>query len=105
MRAVVYRTVGEWSVEDVRAPEPAAGEVRVRITAAGVCGTDEHLLHGTFLAEFPLIPGHEMLGEVDAVGDGVAGLSVGDRVAVDNATACGVCASCRRGRPLFCANF
>jgi D-arabinitol dehydrogenase (NADP+) len=70
-----------------------------------VCGTDEHLLHGTFLAEFPLIPGHEMLGVVDALGDGVEGLAVGERVAVDNATACGVCRACRRGEPLFCANF
>jgi D-arabinitol dehydrogenase (NADP+) len=71
----------------------------------GVCGTDEHLLHGGFIATFPLIPGHEMIGEVDELGDGVAFPSLGESVAVDNTIFCGVCAPCRAGKPLFCESF
>lgn len=105
MRAIVFRGDSKWGVEDVRTPTPGPGEVLLRTIMTGVCGTDEHLLHGGFIAKFPLIPGHEIVGEVVELGEGVTQLSVGMNVVVDNAIYCGECSSCRRGTPLFCSNF
>lgn len=105
MKAIVFREGSAWAVEDVDTPEPGAGEVRLRIIRTGVCGTDEHLLHGGFIAKLPLIPGHEMLGEVESLGAGVTSPPVGTVVAVDNTVHCGECAACLKGRALFCENF
>ena len=65
-------------------PEPGPGEVRVRVEACGVCGSDHFLQAGGFGpgVGFPIVPGHEAAGRVDALGDGVAGLSTGDQVAL-----------------------
>ncbi len=105
MRAVVYTEPREFAVVDVPDPQPAPGEVLVRPTLAGVCGTDLHIHEGGFFSAYPLTPGHEILGEVAAVGSGVTEVHVGQQVAVDNATPCGYCAPCGRDEPLFCANF
>jgi D-arabinitol dehydrogenase (NADP+) len=105
VRAVVFREGSTWAVEEVPTAEPGPGEVRLRLLLTGVCGTDMHLLHGGFIAKFPLIPGHEMIGEIDAIGDGVTDIAVGQRAVVDNATNCGRCRQCRRGKPLFCSAF
>lgn len=105
MRAVVFREGSRWSVEDVETPTPAAGEALLRVIKTGVCGTDEHLLHGGFIAKFPLIPGHEMVAEVAALGEGVTWPAVGERVVVDNTVFCGACDSCRRGEQLYCSSF
>ena len=105
MKAVVFREGSKWSVEDVATPTPAAGEVRLRILRTGVCGTDEHLLHGGFIAKLPLIPGHEMLGEVESLGEGVTSPALGTVVAVDNTIHCGECTPCLTGKALFCQNF
>jgi D-arabinitol dehydrogenase (NADP+) len=77
----------------------------LRTVLTGVCGTDRHLLAGGFMARYPLIPGHEIVGEIESLGDGVVGLAVGERVAADNTVLCGACEYCRRDRPLFCRNF
>lgn len=90
---------------DVPDPAPGPGQVVVATTLAGVCGTDVHIDAGGFFAEFPLTPGHEIAGRVVACGPGVEGLSAGQPVAVDNASACGRCSECGRGDPLFCRNF
>ncbi|MEL0147581.1 MAG: alcohol dehydrogenase catalytic domain-containing protein, partial [Actinomycetota bacterium] len=79
MRAVVYDQPGSFTVRDVPTPEPGSGDVLVRMTAAGMCGTDLHLHEGQFLANFPLTPGHETVGEVAAVG---ADATDGDRGAL-----------------------
>jgi D-arabinitol dehydrogenase (NADP+) len=70
--------------------------------ATGVCGTDVHIHDGDFFAAFPLIPGHEPAGVVDALGDGVEGLRVGQRVAVNGNSGCGRCRFCATGEPLLC---
>ncbi|MFL6133801.1 MAG: zinc-dependent alcohol dehydrogenase family protein, partial [Nocardioidaceae bacterium] len=70
----------------------------------GVCGTDLHIHHGDFNAGFPLIPGHELVGTVDALGDGVTRFSVGEQVTVNPNVYCGHCDYCRSGRLILCAN-
>lgn len=102
MRAVLYERPRQFAVESVPSPEPPPGAVRVRLTATGVCGTDVHIHDGDFFASFPLIPGHEPAGVVDAVGDGVEGLAPGRRVAVNGNSGCGRCRFCATGSPLLC---
>jgi L-gulonate 5-dehydrogenase len=94
------------SLEIVELPEPAAGrgEALVRVRAAGICGSDMHIYHGTNpLAKYPRIIGHEFAGEIIALGEGVRNLSVGDHVAVDPVTSCGACYPCSIGRRNVCA--
>ncbi len=105
MRAVVYQRPGQFEVTDVPDPRPSPGEVLLQSVAAGVCGTDLHLLAGEFLARYPLVPGHEIVGRVAELGEGVTGLRVGELVAADNTVLCGHCFFCRRDQPLFCRDF
>ncbi len=105
MQAIVYPEPRRPMVQDVPRPVAGVGEVVVDVEVAGVCGTDLHLDEGGFFASFPLTPGHEFTGRVREVGDGVDHVSVGQRVAVDNASACGRCPTCSRGEPLFCEAF
>ena len=70
-----------------------------------MCGTDLHIHDGGFFSQYPLTPGHEIVGRVESLGDAVNGLSVGQRVAADNTLLCGHCPACRRDEPLFCRNF
>jgi D-arabinitol dehydrogenase (NADP+) len=79
--------------------------VRLRSAITGVCGTDLHIHEGGFDSRYPLIPGHEIVGVVDRVGEGVEWLQPGQRVAADNTVLCGRCYFCRRDEPLFCKNF
>lgn len=82
-------------------PEPAPGEVRLRVEACGLCGSDLRFFHlGPIVAD--TTPGHEMVGTVDALGDGVAAFATGDRVAVEPLSSCGGCDSCRAGRDAIC---
>jgi D-arabinitol dehydrogenase (NADP+) len=104
MKAVVYDRPEHFRVSEIPTPEPGPGEVRVRLQMTGVCGTDVHIHAGRFFSSYPLIPGHEPTGVVDALGQGVTGIEVGRRVAVNGNTGCGSCDSCRRGYPLLCAN-
>jgi D-arabinitol dehydrogenase (NADP+) len=105
VRALVYDAPRIFGVRDVPDPGAGPGEVVVDVTLAGVCGTDVHLHEGGFFASFPLTPGHESVGVVRAVGSGVTNVAPGQRVAVDNASACGRCPECSRGNALFCESF
>jgi D-arabinitol dehydrogenase (NADP+) len=105
MKAIVYQAPRVWSYSDVPEPSLADDAVLINVRACGICGTDLHIHEGEFLAEFPLIPGHEIAGEVAAIGANVRHLEVGDRVVVDNTELCGHCFYCRRDQPLFCENF
>jgi D-arabinitol dehydrogenase (NADP+) len=102
MRAVVYDAPRQFSVRTVATPEPGPGEVRLRMVATGVCGTDLHIHDGDFFARFPLTPGHEPVGIVDQLGPGVEGLTLGQQVAANGNSGCGHCAFCQRGRSLLC---
>jgi Zn-dependent alcohol dehydrogenase len=72
MKAAVVREVGKVGIEEVDRPEPAAGEVLVRIAAAGVCHTDAHILDGNVPVPLPAVLGHEGAGVVEQVGAGVS---------------------------------
>ena len=101
MRAAFSRGGQRLEVARVPIPEPGPGEVRIRVHACGVCGSDLHLFNAGLLPP-GRTPGHEMAGEVDIVGDGVAGLAAGQRVAVEPLDSCGRCPACRAGRDSIC---
>jgi L-iditol 2-dehydrogenase len=106
MRAAVTRDWNEIQVEEVPVPEMEPGEVLVRVGACGICGTDLKIVSGVYKGSWPpslpFIQGHEWAGTVAALGNGVTGLQVGDRVAAENHKGCGTCANCRRGRYNLC---
>jgi propanol-preferring alcohol dehydrogenase len=85
-------------------PEPGPGEVRVRVEACGVCRTDLHLAEGDLAPRRPdVVPGHEVVGVVDALGSGAQRFAIGDRVGIAWLRhTCGVCAFCRRGDENLC---
>jgi 2-desacetyl-2-hydroxyethyl bacteriochlorophyllide A dehydrogenase len=101
MRAAVTRGPRRIEVERVARPEPRPGEVRVRVRACGLCGTDLHL-HEAGLYPAGLVPGHEVAGEVERLGPGVDGLSLEQPVAIEPLLSCGRCAPCRAGRDSIC---
>lgn len=102
MRALVARAGGGLEIDEVPRPEPGPGEVRVRVGACGICGSDLHL-QGLGLYMPGLVPGHEFAGVVDEVGPEVTGFSAGDPVAVEPFRSCGVCRECREGRDPCCS--
>jgi 2-desacetyl-2-hydroxyethyl bacteriochlorophyllide A dehydrogenase len=101
MRAAQARGREQIEIGRLAIPEPAPGEVRVRLLACGICGSDLHFYHGGLWAT-GTTPGHEMAGEIDALGDGVLGLATGDRVAIEPLHTCGVCGDCLAGQPVRC---
>lgn len=106
MRAVVIEGPGAVEVRDVADPAPGPGQVVLRVDHCGVCGTDVHVLDGAFApARYPVIPGHEICGEVVALGREVAELREGDLVVVDPSGECGRCEHCREARPNLCVEF
>lgn len=106
MKAAVVHKFGEpLAIEDVPVPVPAAGQVRVRVEASGVCHTDLHAADGDWPVKpkLPFIPGHEGVGYVDALGSGVISLREGDRVGVPWLhSACGECEYCLTGWETLC---
>ncbi|MGY1841752.1 MULTISPECIES: NAD(P)-dependent alcohol dehydrogenase [unclassified Modestobacter] len=106
MRAVQYRTIGgEPEVVEVPTPEPGPGQVRLRVTAAGLCHSDAFVMGlpaDQYVYGLPLTLGHEGAGVVDALGDGVTGVAVGDPVAVYGPWGCGLCYACARGAENYC---
>ena len=84
-------------------PEPGAGELLIEVTACGVCRTDLHIADGDLRPELPIVPGHEAVGRVLALGAGVSGFKVGDRVGVPwLGRTCGLCPFCRSGAENLC---
>lgn len=108
MKALQYRTIGSApEVVDVPTPVPGPGEVLVRVTAAGVCHSDEFIMglpEDQYVYGLPLTLGHEGAGIVAALGEGVKGLSVGESVLVYGPWGCGRCYPCSRGEENYCEN-
>ncbi|MFI0471614.1 Zn-dependent oxidoreductase [Halomonas sp. HMF6819] len=104
MKAFQVSAPHDYRVADIDAPTPSAGEVLVRVAFAGICGSDMHIIHGdNAFVRFPRITGHEFAGVIEAVGEGVDGVSAGERVCVDPVISCGECYPCRIGRPNVCS--
>jgi len=95
---------GPFEIGPAQLGEVRADEVRVRMTASGICHTDLLIREGTFPTPMPVVLGHEGAGVVEEVGAAVAGVAVGDRVAMSYGS-CGDCRSCATGRPFYCAEF
>lgn len=104
MKAVQIVSPEQLRVIDVEKPVlDAKNNVLVRMTAAGICGSDVGIYHGTnAAATYPRIIGHEMVGVVEETGEGVTGVKAGDRVIVNQVTSCGHCYPCRIGRGNVC---
>ncbi|MGK6317234.1 Zn-dependent oxidoreductase [Neorhizobium sp. DT-125] len=104
MEAISVREPHSLLVDDRPAPQPRPGEVAIRVQRAGICGSDMHILHGSNpFVVYPRVIGHEFAGVVAALGTGVSGLAVGDRVVADPVISCGMCHPCRIGRSNVCA--
>ncbi len=107
MRAVqIAAPHGALKVAQVDIPEPAAGQVRIKVQACGVCHSDSLTVEGAFpWITYPRIPGHEVAGVIDALGSGVTGWQVGERVGVGwNGGYCSYCDECRKGNFFACEN-
>lgn len=104
MRALFGTGARAVEVREVERPTPAAGQALVRVRACGICGSDLHWFHGGFPPP-PVCPGHEIVGEVAAVGPEVRDLRAGDRVTVEPLVVCGRCPACRRGEYQLCGGF
>ncbi|MCB0068567.1 MAG: alcohol dehydrogenase catalytic domain-containing protein, partial [Caldilineaceae bacterium] len=100
--AVLHAVGGPIAVETLDLAAPRAGEVLVRIQAAGVCHSDWHLVSGATRHPLPAALGHEGAGRVEAVGPGVSSLRVGDSVSLNWAPACGDCFYCLHDSPCLC---
>jgi len=106
IQAAVLHGAGErFVVEELDLAEPRAGEVLVRVGAAGVCHSDWHLVSGATRHPMPVVAGHEGAGVVEAVGPGVKSVRVGDHVVLNWAPDCGGCFYCLRGKPNLCDTY
>ncbi|KAG9311755.1 chaperonin 10-like protein [Chiua virens] len=105
MNAVYYQAPRQFDVRPVPIPTISDDEVLFKVTCCGICGTDSHIHDGEFIAKFPLIPGHEVVGTIAAIGKSVEGFKVGDRCVADNGITCDQCFFCRRGQSLLCEDF
>src|SRR5579883_758724 len=103
--AVVPAPGAPAAIEDLRLPEPHAGEVRIRIAACGVCHSDLHVARGHLKFPMPFVPGHEISGVVDGLGPGVSAFRPGDRVVSSFIMPCGTCDPCFRGRDDLCETY
>lgn len=102
MKAAVLVEPRKIVVEDTKTPEPGFGEVIIKISLAGICGSDHTLYHGRFGVPLPVIPGHEAIGIIEEIGVGVSGLAVGQRVTIQPNFSCGSCALCLTGHKNIC---
>jgi (R,R)-butanediol dehydrogenase/meso-butanediol dehydrogenase/diacetyl reductase len=104
MRAVRLHAIRDLRFETIdKPPPPQAGEVGLRLSAAGICGSDLHNFQtGAWISRAPSVAGHEFTGTVTAIGDGVTHVSPGQRVIVDSRYMCGDCPACRAGLGHVC---
>jgi S-(hydroxymethyl)mycothiol dehydrogenase len=105
VQGVIARTKGApVELTTIVVPDPGPGEALVKVQSCGVCHTDLHYREGGINDDFPFLLGHEAAGVVEAVGDDVRELAVGDFVILNWRAVCGNCRACLRGRPWYCFN-
>lgn len=105
MKALCVQSPHHLVIEERPMPEiQAANEVLIKVKAAGICGSDVHIYHGTSpVATYPRVIGHEIAGEIMATGTQVTNFAVGDRVVMDPVIYCGNCYQCKTGRRNVCS--
>lgn len=102
-RAAIIRQIGQpWEVTELELDAPRPGEVLIRFAASGLCHSDERIRSGHSEARLPMAGGHEGAGVVEAVGEAVTRVSVGDHVVCSFILACGSCRYCSTGRQNLC---
>ena len=105
MDAVKISQPNKLDVVSIPRPKPLDDEILIKVMSSGICGTDIHIYRGEYLGEYPVIPGHEFSGLVEAVGPSVTRFQPGDRVAVEPNIACDNCLNCLNNRHNFCQNW
>jgi L-iditol 2-dehydrogenase len=101
MLAAVFKKPGEISVESYPTPIPGPGEVLLKVEACALCGTDKRVLTGEKPVSVPIV-GHEIAGVVEAIGQGVTGIKIGGRYAVQTVIGCGQCKMCQQAKQNLC---
>ena len=105
MRQAVMTQPGEIAFRDVEPPEPGPGQVLLRVKRIGICGSDVHVWHGRHpFTSYPVVQGHEFSAEVEAVGEGVEGVTPGSKATARPQIVCGECKACRSGDYNICYN-
>lgn len=104
LAAVATKPKAPLELRELILAEPEGNEILVKTVATGICHTDLLLRDGIFGPNHPVIPGHEGVGVIEAIGENVKGLKVGDHVALSQSS-CGHCPDCRRAHPMNCRNY
>jgi threonine dehydrogenase-like Zn-dependent dehydrogenase len=104
MQAAVFLEKGKIQLREVPKPVPGPGQALMKVTLTTICGTDVHILKGEYPVKQGLIVGHEPVGRIEALGPGVTGFNVGDRVIVGAITPCGQCRACLSGDGAQCSH-
>lgn len=94
MKAYRFHGPGDMRMEEIPIPKPRPGEAILKVKVVSMCGTDLHILKGEYPVKTPRILGHEFVGEIHEIGEGITGYEVGQRVIVSSATPCGQCEDC-----------
>ncbi len=103
MKAAIIDNVHSIHLREEKMPELLPGQSLVKVKYCGICGTDVHVLHGSFAANLPIIPGHEFVGElVEVCGDGAERYALGDLVVAQPFFSCGNCQACAQGKENIC---
>ena len=105
MKAARINQPNQLETCEIPNPKPAEDEILIRVMASGICGTDIHIFRGEYMGGYPVIPGHEFSGVVEAVGNQVTRFQPGDRVAIEPNIACDNCFHCLNNRHNFCLNW
>jgi 2-desacetyl-2-hydroxyethyl bacteriochlorophyllide A dehydrogenase len=104
MKAAQLLGTGKMEIREVPKPSPRDGEVLIRVREVGICGSDFSKYQGHNGGILPVIPGHEAVGEIAALGSGVNDIRIGERVALQPSLACGTCSTCLNGWDNICPN-
>ena len=104
MKANVFHGKNQIRIEEVEKPRAGIGEAVIRVTLTTICGTDLHIVRGEYPVAAGLVLGHEPVGVIDELGEGVTGYEIGDRVLVGAITPCGQCRACLSGHSAQCGH-
>lgn len=105
MKAISISEPGNYTIEDKPVPIPTEDQILIRVHTCGVCGTDVHIYKGEYIGDYPITPGHEFSGTIEAIGEKVTNFAPGDRVAVEPNLSCGKCYACLNNQQNFCENW